>query len=362
MAFSLKQTISSDMKVHKKNRSEHDVPARPGVQRFTACIWLADNVEKETKEVSKSLLWSHVFGTRINQAIYFVKSRDRYSYLAPYTPVYVTLEETNQKHLIVRGFRLDDPTLPELEVEQKRIHVSTVYSSIGSDDIDSTSLSPDKVTIEIQHPCNLIEHTWQTWKLEQNTLLQFIAELVSKLKVYGDDLVALNVCIDGTRMQIDPKKSKTMRESGFNPPVQAWVYREQRSTLETGDMLTAARALQGEDMDTSSEEDLSIAEAEVEDDKLTLRRSKAPPKAKPQPKPTKQDLRLYLRLPTEEKVMEVVNPMTTIKQLKSLLCEQEGLDPRAKITISFEKAKLPDEITVQGAQLANNAILDVAYN
>lgn len=378
MSVQLNISSSSEARTHHRRKSERDMPARPGVQQFSACIWLADKVEHETKEVSGSLVWSHVIGTRINEAIYFLQVGGKYVYLQPYVPVCETLKRNDIKKASIRGFRTDDPTLPTLEVEEKRSHIKQTFSTLSSDDIDSNALSPDKVTVDIQHPCNVIEHTWKSWQLEQNEFLKFVAQLVCRLKVYGEELVALNVCINGTRMQIDPNENKTMRDGGFEPPVQAWVYREQKATLETVIMGEVARALEGEDVDASTDEELSIADSDVEDDKLSLRKSKPPPveptktpaktpaktpvKPKPHPKQTKQDIRLYLRLPTEEKVMEVVTKSTTIKQIKSMLCEQEDLDPRTKITMSFEKAKLPDEITVQGAQLENNAILDVAYN
>lgn len=310
MAVQFMISSSSDNKRHSK-KSERDMPARPGVQHFAAHIWLADDVEHETKEVSESLVWSHVIGVRINEAIYFLKVGDKYIYLQPYVPVCETLKRNEVSKASIRGFRPDDPTLPHLEVEEKKSHVKQVYTTLGSEDIDSTALSPKKVTVDIQHPCNVIEHSWPSWQLEQNEFLTYIAQLVCKRKVYGEELVALNVCIDGTRMQIDQKRSKTMRDSGFNPPVQAWVYREQKATLETGTMNEVASALQEEDIDTSSGEELSIADSDLEDEKLSMRKSKdqpktskapprAPPKAKPHPKPTKQDMRLYLRLPTEE--------------------------------------------------------------
>ena len=391
-----------DNKRHTK-KSEKDVPAKPGVQRFSAFIWLADGVQHETKVVSTSLVWSHALGLRVNEAIYFMKVGDKYVYLQPYVPICETLKKNKTSKVSIRGFRPDDPTLPHIAVEEKTGQGRQRYTDLEADDIDANTLSPTKVTLNIEHPCNDIEHSWDSWQLEQNEFLTYIehpcndiehswdswqleqnefltyiAKLVCKRKVYGEqESVALNVCIDGVRMQIEGKADKTMRESGFQPPVQAWVYREEKATLETAIMNEVSSALrEAEDMDTSSEDNHSTEGSDLEERNLSLKKSKdkplppakTTPKPKPQPtphpipQPKNHELRLYLRLPTEEKVMEVVTRSTTIKQIKSMLCAQEDLDPRAKITISFEKAKLPDEITVQGAQLENNAILDVSYN
>ena len=367
-----------DSKKHSKKNQKKDVPAKPGVQRFSAFLWLADDVQHETKEVSTSLVWAHVLGSRVNEAIYFLKVGDKYLYLQPYVPVCETLKKTQTSKVQIRGFRPDDPTLPLMTVEEKAGQGRQRYTGVEADDIDANTLSPAKVTLNIEHPCNGIEHSWDSWQLEQNEFLTYIAKLVCKRKVYGDkEQVALNVCIDGVRMQIEGKVDKTMRESGFQPPVHAWVYREERATLESAIMNDVASAIrETEGMDTSSKGDQCNDDSDIEESFLSLKKSKDKPKPKPEPTPPptpqptphpipqqkNHELRLYLRLPTEEKVMEVVSRATTIKQIKSMLFEQEDLDRRTKVTISFEKAKLPDEITVQGAQLENNSILDVSYN
>ena len=361
-----------DNKKHERKNQKKDVPAKPGVQRYCATIWLADDVQHETKDVSTSLVWAHALGERVNEAIYFVQVGSKYIYLQPYVPVSEMLRKVEGKKVHIRGFRPDDPTMPLMTAEEKTSRSRQRYNDVEAEDVDAKTLSPETVTLIIEHPCNGIEHTWPEWKLEQNEFLSYVAKLVCKRKVYGDkDQVALNVCIDGVRMQIEGRGDKTMREGGFLPPVHAWVYREEKATLESSILNEVAASIR-DSKDKSSGGDYCSDDSDIDESFLTLRKTKDKPKPKPEPtphptphplpQPKNQQLRLYLRLPTEEKVMEVVSRNTTIKQIKGMLMEQEDLDRRTKVTMTYQKAKLPDEITVQGAQLENDCILEVSYN
>ena len=353
-------------KRHEKKKQKKDVPARPGVQHYCATIWLADDVQHETKDVSTSLVWAHALGERVNEAIYFAQVDNKNVYLQPYVPVNEILKNIEGKKILIRGYRPDDPTLPLMTADEKTSRRTQRYNEIKSEDVDTNTLSPDTATLVIEHPCNGIEHSWPGWQLEQNKFLSYVAREVCKREVYGKkDQVALNVCIDGVRMHMEGKADKTMREGGFQPPIHAWVYREEKATLES-------YVLKGVQATIDDSEDSYNDDSDIDESILSMKKRKDTPKPKPDqppqptphqlPEPDQHQIRLYLRLPTEEKVMEVVSRNTTIKQIKGMLMEQEDLDRRTKITMSYEKAKLPDEITVQGAQLEQNCILDVTYN
>ena len=60
-------------------------------------------------------------------------------------------------------------------------------------DVDKRTTTPNRITIDICHPCAPIEKTWPQWKLSVNEFLHFMAVTVTKLKIYGEELVALNV-------------------------------------------------------------------------------------------------------------------------------------------------------------------------